>query len=335
MPDPFKAQEATNKYFWTAIACLVILNLGMFAYFFHLNGVTKDELTQKASEIQGAVTATDEIAKLTAKELDSAKDKLASTNKRVESVQDSLIQQTKSLQSQLEKQGIQFQNTIQVFKAESEEKISTLKDTVDKSTAELQQKLADIKLESADFSEIIQDVVKSVVSVQSAGDSGSGVVLDDNGYIITNNHVVGSGITAKVIDYNGKAYTANVIRRDVERDLLILKLDNSGLPKLTMGDSTLVRVGEKVLAVGNPAGLKFSVSEGIVSAINRKIDNSGVSFIQTDTPINPGSSGGPLLNKKGEVIGINAKKYQGYEGLGFVIPINMAKDFLEKIKNGE
>ncbi len=333
MADPFKAQESANQYFWIAIACLVMLNIGTFSFFYHMNSVTKDELNQKTTQIQGAVVETDQLVKQTSRELDSTKEKLASTNKRVESVQDKLDAQTRSLQSQLEKQGIQFTTTLQSFKTENEQKISTLKETVDKSTAALQQKLADIQLESTDFSGMIQDLVKSVVSVQSTGDSGSGVVLDEEGYIITNNHVVGSGITTKVIDYNGKTYIANVFKRDQEKDLLILKIDNAGLPKLPMGDSSLLKVGEKVLAVGNPAGLKFSVSEGIVSAINRKIDNSGVTFIQTDTPINPGSSGGPLVNKKGEVIGINAKKYQGYEGLGFVIPINFAKDFLASAKN--
>lgn len=333
MADPFRAQEATNQYFWVAIACLVVLNIGTFAFFYHMNSVTKEELSQKANQIQGAVTEANQLVKSTAQELGSTKEKLASTNKKVEGVQDALTSQTQSLQTQLEKQGIQFKNTLENFKAENEQKITTLKDTVDKSTADLQKTVNDIKVDSADFSSIIQDLVKSVVSVQTSGSTGSGVVLDNEGYIMTNNHVVGSGITAEVIDYNGKTYTASVVKRDSEKDLLILKIGKGILPKLPMGDSNLVKVGEKVLAVGNPAGLKFSVSEGIVSAINRKIDNSGVTFIQTDTPINEGSSGGPLVNKKGEVIGINAKKYSGYEGLGFAIPINFAKDFLDQVKN--
>ena len=330
MADPFRSDESTNSKFWIAISVLVLLNLGTFAYFYNTNTHLKQEFNQKTTEIQGALLETDSFAKKTAETLTTTQSTLDKTSAYVADVHQELQEESQSLQKQLEQQGIEFTTNIQKVKTESEQKITTLKETVDKSKTELEQKLKDIKIESADFSGIVETVVKSVVSVQSQGSAGSGVILDD-GYIITNSHVV-SGLNAQVIDYNGNSYGADVVKRDPEKDLLVLKL-SANLPKLPSGNSDLVKVGEKVIAVGSPGGLRFSVTEGIISAMNRQIDNTGQRYIQTDVPINPGNSGGPLINKKGEVIGISAKKFAGYEGLGFAIPVNIAMAFLEDAKN--
>ena len=176
--------------------------------------------------------------------------------------------------------------------------------------------------------------------VQSAS-SGSGFVLTEDGYIVTNYHVVKNAHTVKVAMYDGTEYDARYVGGDEDYDIAVIKVDASGLPAVTLGDSSKLNVGDRVLAIGNPLGeLTFSMSGGMVSSVNRAINVDGTPFnmIQTDTSINPGNSGGPLLNSYGEVVGIVSAKYSStssqetVEGLGFAIPINdvisMVKDIM-------
>ena len=171
---------------------------------------------------------------------------------------------------------------------------------------------------------------------------GSGVVVSSNGYIITNEHVVTadpSSITVSMTD--GTTFPGKLIWSDSSLDLAVVKIDASGLPTATLGNSEKMAVGELAVAIGNPLGLSFqsTVTAGIVSALNRSIQiNNSVyeDLIQTDASINPGNSGGPLINKNGEVIGINSYKISSSEGLGFAIPIDIAKPIVDQImKNGE
>ena len=176
--------------------------------------------------------------------------------------------------------------------------------------------------------------------VQSAS-SGSGFVLTEDGYIVTNYHVVKDAHTVKVTMYDGTEYDARYVGGDEDYDIAVIKVDASGLPAVTLGDSSKLNVGDRVLAIGNPLGeLTFSMSGGMVSSVNRAINVDGTPFnmIQTDASINPGNSGGPLLNSYGEVVGIVSAKYSStssqetVEGLGFAIPINdvisMVKDIM-------
>ena len=129
--------------------------------------------------------------------------------------------------------------------------------------------------------------------------------------------------------YSGKTYNVNILAGyDNNADIAVLKIDASDLRALKFGDSDEVKVGEKVIAAGNPAGLSFTVTEGIVSAF-RTFNN--VNYIQTDVPINPGNSGGPLINTKGEIIGINNFKVGGFEGLGFAISSSNVRSVVNKI----
>lgn len=168
---------------------------------------------------------------------------------------------------------------------------------------------------------------------------GSGFVISKDGYILTNNHVIENGTSYKVWTMDGTEYEATLIGRDATSEIAVLKVDATNLTVAPIGDSTTLRVGETTIAIGNPLGkeLAGTVTKGIVSALNREVYYNGRSFhmIQTDTPINLGNSGGPLLNIKGEVIGINTMKsvIAGYdssgetvdaEGIGFAIPINDA-----------
>ena len=204
---------------------------------------------------------------------------------------------------------------------------------------------------------IAQRVLPSVVSIStrsiSGGGTGSGFVIDSNGYILTNNHVISkaaqTGGSIQVSLSDGSFYSAKVIGRDASYDLAVLKITASGLKALQFGDSDAIAVGDLVIAIGSPLGLTGTVTTGIISAKNRAVtageSNSESSFInalQTDAAINPGNSGGPLVDATGAVIGVNSAiaslgttSQLGSIGLGFAIPINQARKTADQlIKNG-
>jgi len=168
---------------------------------------------------------------------------------------------------------------------------------------------------------------------------GSGFIIDKEGYVFTNNHVVSGADEIKVSLENGEEYTAKVIGSDPKTDIALIKIDSDkDLPTVVFGDSDALRVGEWVMAIGNPFGLSHTVTVGVVSAKGRVIGSGPYDdYIQTDASINPGNSGGPLINTKGEVIGINSAIYSGRAGgnigIGFAIPINLAKGILDDLKS--
>ena len=172
-----------------------------------------------------------------------------------------------------------------------------------------------------------------------AASSGSGFILSSDGYILTNYHVVQNASAVEVTTYSGNVFQAQVIGGDPDYDIAVLKVDASGLQSAALGSSDTLRVGDRVLAIGNPLGeLTFSMSGGMVSSVNRAINVSGTPFhmIQTDASINPGNSGGPLLNTSGEVVGIVSAKYsssngRAVEGIGFAIPINDVRALVQDI----
>jgi serine protease Do len=173
--------------------------------------------------------------------------------------------------------------------------------------------------------------------------AGSGVIISDDGYIVTNNHVIDGASKVEVAMNNNKVYTAEIIGQDPSSDLALLKIQEANLPKISYGNSDAVRVGEWVLAVGNPFNLESTVTAGIVSAKGRDINilangpngiNAVESFIQTDAAVNPGNSGGALVNTNGELIGINAaiKSNTGsYTGYSFAIPVNIVTKVVEDL----
>lgn len=163
---------------------------------------------------------------------------------------------------------------------------------------------------------------------------GSGFIISDEGYIFTNNHVVAGADEIKVKLSDGREFKGTLKGTDEKLDLALIKIDTKEhLPIAPLGDSDAIEVGEWVMAIGNPFGLAQTVTAGIVSAKGRWIGSGPYDdFIQTDASINPGNSGGPLFNMKGEVVGINAAIIQGGQGIGFAIPINMAKSVLTQLK---
>ncbi len=182
------------------------------------------------------------------------------------------------------------------------------------------------------FHRFFGDVPDQELKQQSLG---SGFIIDKDGYIITNNHVVDGADDIKVKLADGREYKAKVIGRDQKTDLALIKISSlfKDLPYLPLGDSDKMRVGDWVLAIGNPFGLEETVTQGIISATGRVIGSGPYdNFLQTDAPINPGNSGGPLINLSGEVIGINSAIIQSGQGIGFAIPSNMAKKITPQLK---
>ncbi|MDR2780316.1 MAG: Do family serine endopeptidase [Synergistaceae bacterium] len=169
---------------------------------------------------------------------------------------------------------------------------------------------------------------------------GSGLIVDGNeGYILTNNHVVGDADKITVTLMDGRTLDADLIGKDPTFDLAVIKVKEKNLPSLPLGDSDAAEVGEWVVAIGNPHGFENTVTVGIVSAKNRTLQAADINFqgfMQTDAAINPGNSGGPLINLKGEVVGINTAIVPYAQGIGFAVPVNMAKQIMnELIETGE
>jgi len=165
---------------------------------------------------------------------------------------------------------------------------------------------------------------------------GSGFILSTDGFVLTNAHVVDDASEVLVKLSDKREFRAKVVGLDKRTDVAVLKIDATGLPKVTIGDPEKLRVGEWVAAIGKPFGLENTITAGIVSAKGRELPNENlIPFIQTDVPINPGNSGGPLFNMKGEVVGINSLIYSrtgGYMGLAFAVPIDVAMGAVKQIQ---
>ncbi len=167
--------------------------------------------------------------------------------------------------------------------------------------------------------------------------TGSGVIISEDGYIVTNSHVLQDDGYHVVYTSDDASYNAKVVGHDAKTDIAIIRIMADGLTPAVFGDSDEVVVGEQVMAIGNPAGLSGSVTDGIVSAVNRKIKSDSTGFemncIQTNADISPGNSGGALVNMYGQVVGITSSKYvsSSYEGLGFAITINEAKPIIDEL----
>ena len=160
--------------------------------------------------------------------------------------------------------------------------------------------------------------------------NGSGVLISPDGHLLTNEHVIAGADEIKVLLNNGKKVKAKLIGKDVRTDLAVLKINvDYNLPHLPIGNSDKLRVGEWAIAIGNPFGLGITVTTGVVSALNRDLsidaNRNYKNLIQTDASINPGNSGGALLNAKGELIGVNTAIMPAGQGIGFAIPVNLAK----------
>ncbi|MEK6918271.1 MAG: trypsin-like peptidase domain-containing protein [Nanoarchaeota archaeon] len=183
---------------------------------------------------------------------------------------------------------------------------------------------------SEDFSGIIEQLIPSVVTIRTNIGQGTGFVITDDGYVVTNAHVLSGGNFVQAINYKQEIIEANLVGYYENYDIALLKINGSYTP-LKLANSNNVQIGEKVIAIGNPLGLQFSVSQGIVSGVHRSGPNNLLAYIQTDAALNPGNSGGPLIDKNGEVVGINNFKIGSGESLGFALESNFIKDSVNQI----
>jgi S1-C subfamily serine protease len=243
------------------------------------------------------------------------------------------------------KQGIsdnQLDKKISNLQADTQTKLNELTDNAIKTENELKtlgsqigsidEEVSNLKAStSADFSGIIENVIKSVVTIRTDISQGSGFVIANGGYIVTNAHIMEGAKAATIFTYDGKTHKVSLIGQDSNMDISLLKISETNYKPLTLENSNNVQIGEKVIAIGNPLGLQFSVSEGIISGINRKGTNGLNYYIQTDASLNPGNSGGPLINVKGKVVGINNFKLSGSENIGFALESDYIKDTVNKI----
>jgi len=226
------------------------------------------------------------------------------------------------------------------MQAETENKIIELSENVlqtreDLGTtiSSLNKQIDQVKAQtSADFSDIIEESIPSVVTIKTDVAQGTGFIIHKDGYIVTNAHVLAGGREIYAVTSDQKVYEAKFYGYSLDLDVALLKILGT-YSALELSDSNEVQVGEKVIAIGNPLGLQFSVTEGIVSNLHMKGTNNLDAYIQTDAALNPGNSGGPLINKQGEVIGMNNFKIGGSEGLGFALESNYIKQVINEIAN--
>lgn len=196
---------------------------------------------------------------------------------------------------------------------------------------EVASKISPAVVQIVSTTQVISPFFLQVIPQQGLG---SGVIIRSDGLILTNNHVIADATKIEVTLSNGKTYKGQVVGADPASDLALVKINATDLPTATLGDSSQLKVGEFVVAIGNPYGLDHTVTFGVISALERNIDtgdNTMYGVIQTDAAINPGNSGGPLVNLKGEVIGINTMIYQNAQGLGFAVSSNTAKKVIDSI----
>ena len=189
----------------------------------------------------------------------------------------------------------------------------------------LEQEVKLLKSAQSDFSGVVQEAVKSVVTVTTSKSVGTGFIINQEGYVVTNYHVIqGNEDEVRVLTYDRKNLPAGFLGKDATRDLALLKIEGE-YDYLEFADSDDLQVGKKVIAIGNPLGLSFTVTEGIISGLNREGPNGLEEYIQTDVSLNPGNSGGPLIDTFGKVIGINNFKIGDAESLGFALESNSIK----------
>tara|TARA_Y100000034_G_C6897717_1_gene414309 strand:- start:567 stop:1355 length:789 start_codon:yes stop_codon:yes gene_type:complete len=225
-----------------------------------------------------------------------------------------------------------FLGRLNEFNAIYQEEFDTIDQNLEKQGEELDKELNLLKSSQQDFSGVVQDAVKGVVAVVTDKGSGSGFIVTENGYVVTNLHVLTGATTVNIIDYNSEVHTVQAIGFEELKDVALLKIVEGSFDPLDLANSNELQVGKQVIAIGNPLGLSFTVTEGIVSGLEREGPNGLMEYIQTDVSLNPGNSGGPLINTAGDVIGINNFKIGGEaEGLGFALESNSVKDSVNLI----
>jgi S1-C subfamily serine protease len=240
--------------------------------------------------------------------------------------------QTTKIISDQERLKDQLDNSVDEIRQENQVSLNEITKIIADQKRNFNDEIALLKASEEDFSGIIENVLKGVVSVRTERSIGSGFLISPAGYVVTNAHVIQDASNVRISTFDGEEISASVVGIDVFTDLALLKVPGV-FPFLELEYSDEIQTGEKVIAIGNPLGLSFTVTEGIVSAVNRQGPNGLEAYIQTDVTLNPGNSGGPLISKEGKVIGVNNFKIGGAESLGFALESDVVRDKVNEFVN--
>ena len=321
----------------TLFSVLIVIILGLISFNYYNTTTLENQLTAMGIRLQQAEDDYNTKIESLQSTLNNNVQNLHQNIKSVDSKAESIKEDVKETKDKAEEQFDFLQTMITNQQEQNKEKIEGLQGMISDVEEQNNLQLTELKTQlenidvSADFTGIVDDVIGSVVSVIAGNVQGSGAIISSDGYIVTNYHVVSGGSNIKVLTYEGQLYDASFVGAETNTDLAVLKINVNNVQKLDFGNSNNVKVGEKAIALGNPGGFDFSVTEGIVSAVHRKGPNGLSIYTQTDVPVNPGNSGGPLVNKEGKIIGINNFKITGFESLAFAIESNTVKDVVDQI----
>jgi S1-C subfamily serine protease len=214
--------------------------------------------------------------------------------------------------------------SISGIRQENQYQIGEIVRTISKQRDDFETQIQLLRSTQQDLSSVVESSIKKVATITTDISAGTGFAVGDGHYILTNNHVIDQSNIVQVQTYNGEVYSAEIVGTDPIADLAVLKISGK-LESFELADSDFVAIGQKAIAIGNPLGLSFTVTEGIVSALKREGPNGQQTYIQTDVTLNPGNSGGPLIDKDGKIIGMANFKVGGAEGLGFALESNVIK----------
>jgi S1-C subfamily serine protease len=224
-------------------------------------------------------------------------------------------------------------NAVEEYNARSQSSLQELSNIIAKqqtSVDSFQQQISQLQSQSGDFSSVIQDAIKSVVFIRTDKAIGSGFFMSSDGYIVTNAHVIENANRINALTSDRSSYDVQLVGIDELRDIALLKASGN-FEFLEFADSSQLQLGKKVVAIGNPLGLSFTVTEGIISGLDRKGTNGLSEYIQTDVSLNPGNSGGPLIDSSGKAVGINNFKLSNAEGIGFALESNAIKRSVDNL----
>lgn len=210
--------------------------------------------------------------------------------------------------------------------------INEISNSLVQQQSKFEKEISYLKSSQGDFSGVVSEAIKGVVTVRTDKSIGSGFIIHPEGYIVTNYHVIANANRLAIINSEKEMMPAEVIGFNWVSDVAVIKIEGKH-PYLELADSDNLKPGSKVIAIGNPLGLSFTVTEGIVSAVKRVGLNSKAEYIQTDVSLNPGNSGGPLIDVNGKVVGINNFKIGEAENLGFALESNALKNYVNEIVN--
>jgi len=224
-------------------------------------------------------------------------------------------------------------NLMESYNSVYQENFNQISNAIIRQQKNLDNEIKLLKSARADFSGVVEDVVRGVVTIRTDDSIGTGFFVNPRGYIVTNYHVIrGNEDKIEVVSYDREVYSATFIGADKQRDLALLLVPGN-FDSIELADRADIQVGKKVIAIGNPLGLSFTVTEGIISGVDREGPSGLDEYVQTDVSLNPGNSGGPLIDTRGKAVGINNFKIGGAEALGFSLSSFVIKKQVNEIAN--